>query len=77
MNSVISNTPSLTVPSGRYDTWTFLHYITHDQVRLPVKLVSLFIYNNYRIKRIFRYLKGTPNLGLWYPRDSGFDLTAC
>ncbi|KAJ9561602.1 LOW QUALITY PROTEIN: hypothetical protein OSB04_006762 [Centaurea solstitialis] len=27
---------NLTVPSGRYDTWTFLHYITHDQVRLPV-----------------------------------------
>ncbi|KAI3718436.1 hypothetical protein L6452_19307 [Arctium lappa] len=21
------------------------------------------------------YLKGTPNLGLWYPKDSGFDLT--
>nr|GEZ90813.1 hypothetical protein [Tanacetum cinerariifolium] len=28
------------------------------------------------IKRIFRYLKGTINLGLWYPKDSGFDLTA-
>ncbi|KAJ9539456.1 hypothetical protein OSB04_032189 [Centaurea solstitialis] len=28
------------------------------------------------VERIFRYLKGTPNLGLWYPRDSGFDLTA-
>ena len=26
------------------------------------------------IKRIFRYLKGTPNLGIMYPRDSGFDL---
>ena len=26
------------------------------------------------IKRIFRYLEGTPNLGIWYPRDSGFDL---
>ena len=26
------------------------------------------------IKIIFRYLKGTPNLGIWYPRDSGFDL---
>ncbi|KAJ9539293.1 hypothetical protein OSB04_032026 [Centaurea solstitialis] len=25
-------TSSLTVPSGRYDTWTFLHYITHDQL---------------------------------------------
>ena len=26
------------------------------------------------IKRIFRYLKGTPNLGLWYPKNNGFDL---
>ncbi|GJT37828.1 retrovirus-related pol polyprotein from transposon TNT 1-94 [Tanacetum coccineum] len=28
------------------------------------------------VKRIFQYLKGTINLGLWYPKDSGFDLTA-
>ncbi|KAJ9539006.1 hypothetical protein OSB04_031739 [Centaurea solstitialis] len=28
------------------------------------------------VKGIFRYLKGTPNLGLWYSKDSGFDLTA-
>nr|GFC23280.1 hypothetical protein [Tanacetum cinerariifolium] len=28
------------------------------------------------VKRIFRYLKGTINLGHWYPKDSGFDLTA-
>ncbi|KAJ9557132.1 hypothetical protein OSB04_011746 [Centaurea solstitialis] len=28
------------------------------------------------VKRIFRYLKGTPNLGLWYSKDSRFDLTA-
>ncbi|KAL8157051.1 hypothetical protein AgCh_001954 [Apium graveolens] len=27
------------------------------------------------IKRIFRYLKGTPKLGIWYHRDSSFDLT--
>nr|GEX25099.1 hypothetical protein [Tanacetum cinerariifolium] len=26
-------------------------------------------------KRIFRYLKGTINLGLWYLKDYGFDLT--
>nr|GEZ31998.1 hypothetical protein [Tanacetum cinerariifolium] len=26
------------------------------------------------VKRIFCYLKGTINLGLWYPKDSGFDL---
>nr|GEV49215.1 hypothetical protein [Tanacetum cinerariifolium] len=28
------------------------------------------------VKRIFRYLKGTPNLGLWYPKGSCFDLKA-
>ena len=28
------------------------------------------------VKRIFRYLKGRPRLGLWYPRNSGFDLFA-
>ncbi|GJS09454.1 hypothetical protein Tco_0366250 [Tanacetum coccineum] len=28
------------------------------------------------MKRIFRYLKGQPKLGLWYPRDSSFDLEA-
>nr|GFB64459.1 retrovirus-related Pol polyprotein from transposon TNT 1-94 [Tanacetum cinerariifolium] len=28
------------------------------------------------VKRIFCYLKGTINLGLWYPKDFGFDLTA-
>nr|GFB56970.1 retrovirus-related Pol polyprotein from transposon TNT 1-94 [Tanacetum cinerariifolium] len=28
------------------------------------------------VKRIFRYLKGTINLGVWYPKDYGFDLTA-
>ncbi|GJY65422.1 hypothetical protein Tco_0467660 [Tanacetum coccineum] len=26
------------------------------------------------VKRIFRYFKGQPKLGLWYPRDSPFDL---
>ena len=26
------------------------------------------------VKHIFRYLKHTPNLGLWYPRDSEFEL---
>nr|GEV87943.1 uncharacterized mitochondrial protein AtMg00810-like [Tanacetum cinerariifolium] len=28
------------------------------------------------VKRIFRYLKGQPKLGLWYPRESVFDLKA-
>nr|GEZ64266.1 hypothetical protein [Tanacetum cinerariifolium] len=28
------------------------------------------------VKRIFRYLKGKPHLGLWYPKDSSFNLVA-
>ncbi|GJX74056.1 putative ribonuclease H-like domain-containing protein [Tanacetum coccineum] len=28
------------------------------------------------VKRIFRYLKGQPLLGLWYPKESPFDLVA-
>jgi hypothetical protein len=26
------------------------------------------------VKRIFRYLKGTPNFGIWYPKGTGFNL---
>nr|GEZ62095.1 retrovirus-related Pol polyprotein from transposon TNT 1-94 [Tanacetum cinerariifolium] len=28
------------------------------------------------VKRIFRYLRGTVNMGLWYPKGSSFGLTA-
>nr|GEV95702.1 hypothetical protein [Tanacetum cinerariifolium] len=28
------------------------------------------------VKRSFRYIKGQPKLGLWYPKDSPFDLVA-
>nr|GEW18698.1 uncharacterized mitochondrial protein AtMg00810-like [Tanacetum cinerariifolium] len=32
--------------------------------------------HQHAVKRIFRYLKGKPHLGLWYPKDSPFDLVA-
>ncbi|GKC24241.1 hypothetical protein Tco_1026391 [Tanacetum coccineum] len=38
--------------------------------------VTLKISHLHAVKRIFRYLKGQPKLGLWYPRDSSFDLEA-
>ncbi|GKA59812.1 hypothetical protein Tco_1436428, partial [Tanacetum coccineum] len=28
------------------------------------------------VKRIFRYLRQSINMGLWYSKDSGFELTA-
>nr|GEX52983.1 hypothetical protein [Tanacetum cinerariifolium] len=38
--------------------------------------VTLELSHLQAVKRIFRYLKGQPKLGLWYPRDSPFDLEA-
>ncbi|GKD63239.1 uncharacterized mitochondrial protein-like protein, partial [Tanacetum coccineum] len=43
----------------------------HARFQVTSKILHL-----YAVKRIFRYLKGQPNLGLWYPRDSPFDLEA-
>nr|GEW32981.1 ribonuclease H-like domain-containing protein [Tanacetum cinerariifolium] len=36
--------------------------------------VDVYLYRS--MIRIFRYLKGQPKLGLWYPKDSPFDLVA-
>ncbi|GJR41944.1 putative ribonuclease H-like domain-containing protein [Tanacetum coccineum] len=41
--------------------------------RLPKSIQG---FNLHAMKGIFRYLKGQPKLGLWYPKDSSFDLEA-
>nr|GEZ73844.1 uncharacterized mitochondrial protein AtMg00810-like [Tanacetum cinerariifolium] len=38
--------------------------------------VTLKASHLHAVKSIFRYLKGKPYLGLWYPKDSPFDLEA-
>ncbi|GKD47158.1 hypothetical protein Tco_1271803 [Tanacetum coccineum] len=38
--------------------------------------VNLKVSHLHAMKRIFRYLKSQPKLGLWYPKDSPFDLVA-
>ncbi|GKA93443.1 putative ribonuclease H-like domain-containing protein [Tanacetum coccineum] len=38
--------------------------------------VNLKVSHLHAVKRIFRYLKVQPKLGLWYPKDSPFDLVA-
>nr|GEZ96448.1 hypothetical protein [Tanacetum cinerariifolium] len=38
--------------------------------------VNLKVSHLHALKRIFRYLKGHPKLGLWYLKDSPFDLVA-
>ncbi|GJV38780.1 putative ribonuclease H-like domain-containing protein [Tanacetum coccineum] len=43
----------------------------HDRFQVTLKTSHL-----HAMKKIFRYLKGKPKLGLWYPRVSAFDLEA-
>nr|GEV83724.1 hypothetical protein [Tanacetum cinerariifolium] len=38
--------------------------------------VTLKVSHLHVVKRIFRYLKGKPHLGLWYPKDLPFNLVA-
>nr|GEU41552.1 hypothetical protein [Tanacetum cinerariifolium] len=38
--------------------------------------ITLKVSHLYAVKRIFRYLKGQSKLGLWYPKDSPFNLKA-
>ncbi|GJT41143.1 putative reverse transcriptase domain-containing protein [Tanacetum coccineum] len=42
-----------------------------DESQVTLKVSHLHV-----VKRIFRYLKGQPKLGLWYPRDSPFNMEA-
>ncbi|GJU16977.1 putative ribonuclease H-like domain-containing protein [Tanacetum coccineum] len=42
-----------------------------DRFQVTPKTLHLLV-----VKRIFRYLKGKPTLGLWYSRDSPFELVA-
>ncbi|GJS73379.1 retrovirus-related pol polyprotein from transposon TNT 1-94 [Tanacetum coccineum] len=55
--------------SSRPDTVQALCYCARYQARPTEKHLK-------EVKRIFRYLRGTINMGLWYPKDSGFELTA-
>ncbi|GKE95224.1 hypothetical protein Tco_1580079 [Tanacetum coccineum] len=43
-------------------------YCARYQVKLTEKHLTA-------VKRIFRYLKDTINMGLWYPKDTGFEPT--
>nr|GEV26110.1 retrovirus-related Pol polyprotein from transposon TNT 1-94 [Tanacetum cinerariifolium] len=55
--------------SSRLDIVQAVCYCARYQARLTEKHLK-------EVKRIFRYLRSTINKGLWYPKDSGFELTA-
>ncbi|GJS84369.1 putative ribonuclease H-like domain-containing protein [Tanacetum coccineum] len=49
--------------------------LTKDEEAVDVDVTPKTSHLN-AVKRIFKYLKGKPHLGLWYPRESPFDLEA-
>nr|GEU69265.1 putative ribonuclease H-like domain-containing protein [Tanacetum cinerariifolium] len=82
--------PLLKDPDGKdVDVHTYrsmigsLMYLTSSRldIMFVVCACALFqvtrkVSNLHAVKRIFRYLKGKPHLGLWYPKDSPFNLVA-
>nr|GEV53606.1 hypothetical protein [Tanacetum cinerariifolium] len=65
--SMIGSLMSLT--SSRPDIMFVVCACAHFQVTLKASHL-------HAVKRIFRYLKGKPHLGLWYPKDPPFNLVA-
>ncbi|GKA30190.1 putative ribonuclease H-like domain-containing protein [Tanacetum coccineum] len=60
---------------------TAKHTMELKKLLLKIKMVrryqvNLKVSHLHVVKRIFRYLKGQPKLGLWYLKDSPFDLVA-
>ncbi|GKA46958.1 hypothetical protein Tco_0739841 [Tanacetum coccineum] len=51
-----------------------LMYLTASRPDIMFAVCACARFQVTHVKRIFRYLKGQPKLGLWYPRDSPFDL---
>ncbi|GKA29940.1 putative ribonuclease H-like domain-containing protein [Tanacetum coccineum] len=61
---------------GIIDKTLFIKKDKGDILLVQVFQVTPKTSHLHAVKRIFRYLKGQPKLGLWYPRDSPFDLEA-
>nr|GFA00672.1 copia protein [Tanacetum cinerariifolium] len=65
-------TPSTEFSNGIIDPTLFTRRFDDDTLVAQAKLTEKHLKE---VKRIFRYLWGTVNTGLWYTKDSGFELT--
>ncbi|GJX12348.1 uncharacterized mitochondrial protein-like protein, partial [Tanacetum coccineum] len=66
-----------------YSDWVFGSYLTASRPDIMFAVCACARFqvtpktsHLLAVKRIFRYLKGKPTLGLWYSRDSPFELVA-
>ncbi|GKB11969.1 putative ribonuclease H-like domain-containing protein, partial [Tanacetum coccineum] len=67
---------TLFIKKDKHDIILVQVYVDESYLVLQELLVTPKTSHLSAIKRIFRYLKGKPKLGLWYPRVSSFDLEA-
>nr|GFB85232.1 putative ribonuclease H-like domain-containing protein [Tanacetum cinerariifolium] len=61
---------------GTIDQTLFIRRHRGDFILVQVHQVTPKECCMHAVKRIFRYLKGHPKLGLWYPKEYPFDLVA-
>ncbi|GJQ95435.1 ribonuclease H-like domain-containing protein [Tanacetum coccineum] len=61
--------------STKKELCTEFEKLMHKKFQMS-SIVTPKVSHLHAMKRIFRYLKGQPKLGLWYPKDSPFDLEA-
>ncbi|GJV20709.1 retrovirus-related pol polyprotein from transposon TNT 1-94 [Tanacetum coccineum] len=76
-------------PVARFEAvWLFVAYAAHKSFPVyQMDIKTAFLYGPLKeevrdrlkhlttVKRIFQYLNNTINMGLWYPKDNGFELT--
>nr|GEX86570.1 copia protein [Tanacetum cinerariifolium] len=58
-------------PKSKNESDSFVNVQIHDRNQVTLTTSNLEV-----VKKIFKYLKGQPKLGLWYPRESPFMLEA-
>ncbi|GJX56871.1 gag-pol polyprotein [Tanacetum coccineum] len=80
LDANLSGTP---IDQTKYLVWSETHVTYSSRLDIIHEHVIVLRYSSENVvekhltavKRIFRYLKDSINMGLWYPKDTGFELT--
>nr|GEU67728.1 hypothetical protein [Tanacetum cinerariifolium] len=73
---VVKKEDGIFISHDKYVAETLRKFGLTDGKSASTPIVTPKASHLHEVKWIFRYLKGKPHLGLWYPRDSPFDLVA-
>ncbi|GJU05097.1 hypothetical protein Tco_1121527 [Tanacetum coccineum] len=84
LHGEVEHSSFLTDPDSPFPTWATPYltairetrYCTKQHVIVLVSSTDPTEKHLKEVKQIFRHLKNTIHMGLWYPKDTGFELTA-